>query len=189
MEAEELARIRQRIEDEVRGRMPGAPIKRVEFLQYGDEPEIEPGQFLARVVIDTPDDTRDDEAERERVFERFHDENREPIHELRRDLDKLRTNVVLMFVEGGERREGQPRHVIKLGGGPGAPLGGGPGLTPVMARLGADDLDTLDTLITAGIASSRAEGVRWALARIRERPAYEQIREHARQIEDLRSQF
>ena len=55
--------------------------------------------------------------------------------------------------------------------------------------LGADDLETLDMLITAGIATSRAEGVRWALARIRERPAYEQLRARTREIEDLKSQF
>ncbi len=58
-----------------------------------------------------------------------------------------------------------------------------------MARLGVDDLQTLDTLITAGIASSRAEAVRWALARIRERPAYEQLRAHTREIEELKAQF
>jgi hypothetical protein len=37
-------------------------------------------------------------------------------------------------------------------------------LTPVMARLGPVDLETLDALITAGIAASRAGAVRWALA-------------------------
>jgi Arc/MetJ-type ribon-helix-helix transcriptional regulator len=58
-----------------------------------------------------------------------------------------------------------------------------------MARLGADDLETLDTLISAGIASSRAEAVRWALARIRERPAYEQLRARTHEIEELKSQF
>jgi hypothetical protein len=58
-----------------------------------------------------------------------------------------------------------------------------------MARLGREDLETLDTLITAGIAACRAEGVRWALARIRERPAYEQLRARAREIEDLKAQF
>ena len=58
-----------------------------------------------------------------------------------------------------------------------------------LARLGAGDLETLDLLITAGIASSRAEGVRWALARLRERPAYEQLRARTREIEDLKSQF
>ena len=62
-------------------------------------------------------------------------------------------------------------------------------LTPVMARLGPADLETLDALITAGIAASRAEAVRWALARIRERPAYAQLRERAREIERLKTEF
>jgi hypothetical protein len=31
--------------------------------------------------------------------------------------------------------------------------------------------------------------VRWALARIRERPAYTELRERAKEIENLRSQF
>jgi hypothetical protein len=47
-----------------------------------------------------------------------------------------------------------------------------------MARLDPKDLETLDALITAGIVSNRADGVRWALARVRERPAYTQLREH-----------
>ncbi len=48
---------------------------------------------------------------------------------------------------------------------------------------------TLDALITAGIAANRAEAVRWALARIRERPAYAQLRERAREIERLKTEF
>jgi hypothetical protein len=55
------------------------------------------------------------------------------------------------------------------------------GLTPVMAQLGPADLATLDALITAGIAASRAEGARWALARIREQPAYATLSERARE--------
>jgi Arc/MetJ-type ribon-helix-helix transcriptional regulator len=66
---------------------------------------------------------------------------------------------------------------------------GGQPVTPVMVRLRREDLETLDTLITAGIASSRAEAVRWALARIRERPAFEQLRARSGEIEALRSQF
>jgi Arc/MetJ-type ribon-helix-helix transcriptional regulator len=62
-------------------------------------------------------------------------------------------------------------------------------LTPVMARLGQDDLKTLDTLISVGFAANRAQAIRWALARIRERPAYAQLRERAKEIEDLESQF
>ena len=58
-----------------------------------------------------------------------------------------------------------------------------------MARLSREDVATLDTLIQAGIAGSRAEAVRWTLARIRERPAFEQLRAHTREIETLKSQF
>lgn len=52
-------------------------------------------------------------------------------------------------------------------------------LTPVMTRLGPADLATVDTLITAGVVNSRAEGVRWALSRLREHPAYAQLQQQA----------
>jgi Arc/MetJ-type ribon-helix-helix transcriptional regulator len=58
-----------------------------------------------------------------------------------------------------------------------------------MARLDPKDLETLDALITAGIVSNRADAVRWALARIRERPAYTQLREHIGKIDELKAQF
>ena len=38
-------------------------------------------------------------------------------------------------------------------------------------------------------AAYRADAVRWALARIRERPAFEQLRERVREIEELKTQF
>jgi hypothetical protein len=63
------------------------------------------------------------------------------------------------------------------------------GFTPVMVRLPGAELETVDTLIAAGIASSRAEAIRWALARIRARPAYEQLRRHASEIQRLQAEF
>jgi hypothetical protein len=62
-------------------------------------------------------------------------------------------------------------------------------LTAVMVRLKAEELGTVDTLITAGIANNRAEAIRWALTRIRERPAYEQLRARTREIERLKTDF
>jgi hypothetical protein len=53
MEEAELARIREQFAEKVHERFPGAPIERVEVLQYGDQPEIEPGQLLARVIIES----------------------------------------------------------------------------------------------------------------------------------------
>jgi len=59
----------------------------------------------------------------------------------------------------------------------------------VMVRLKTAELDIVDTLIAAGIANNRAEAIRWALNRIRERPAYEQVRKHTRDLERLKSEF
>jgi hypothetical protein len=61
--------------------------------------------------------------------------------------------------------------------------------THVMVRLKSPELDIVDTLIAAGIAGNRAEAIRWALTRVRDRPAYEQLREHTRDIERLKSEF
>ena len=190
MEAAELERMREQFDQLVRERLPGAPIERIEVLQYGDDPEIEPGQYLARVVISAPAE----EPDRLRAFEAFHDEHRAAFHHLRQELDKLPVRAILQFKAGGEQGSGQGHgpvmQVIHARGGPGHDPGTeGPGLTPVMARLGREDLETLDTLIAAGIAGSRAEAVRWALARIRERPAFEQLRARTREIEELKSQF
>ncbi len=184
MDQPELERVRQMFDREVHERMPGAPIQRVEVLQYGDDPEIEPGQLLARVVIDVPAG----EEERKQAFEAFHDGHRGAFHELRRELDKLPVPVMLQFMaDRGPSDSDVKGPVLQLRGRAG--FGEAPGFTPVMARLGQEDLETLDTLIGAGIASSRAEAVRWALARLRERPAYEQLRAHTRQIQELKSQF
>ena len=56
--------------------------------------------------------------------------------------------------------------------------------TPVMVRLGAADLATVDTLITAGIVTSRAEGLRWSLSRLREHPAYARLQQQAGENDD-----
>jgi hypothetical protein len=55
----------------------------------------------------------------------------------------------------------------------------------VTARLGAAQLEILDTLITAGIAANRAEAVRWAIDRIRDRPAFARLHEIAELAEQL----
>jgi hypothetical protein len=185
MEQAELDRIRQQFDEEVRRRMPGAPIERIEVLQYGDDPEVEPGQLLARVVVEAPSE----EEGRKRVFDELHAAHHEAFHELRKELNNLPVPVMLQFIAGGAAAEDRKGPFIQLMHARGGSEGPAPGSTPVMARLGADDLETLDTLISVGIASSRAEAVRWALARIRERPAYEQLRARTREIEELKSQF
>src|SRR5580700_2976067 len=185
MEQADLDRIRQQFDEEVHRRMPGAPIERIEVLQHGDDPEVEPGQLLARVVIAAPGA----EEDRKRVFDELHAAHHEAFHELRKELNTLPVPVMLQFIAGGTQAEDRKGPFIQLLHARGSGEGPAPGSTPVMARLGAEDLETLDTLISAGIASSRAEAVRWALARIRERQAYEQLRARTREIEELKSQF
>jgi hypothetical protein len=192
MEQAQLSKAREKFEQELRTRLTGA-IEKVELLQYRDEPEIEPGEILARIVIGVPEgaDTGDKEVRRE-ALDGWHDANREAIREMQKDLRASGQAAALEFTVAGTNREpGAHGPVIKLkvGGRPGPFGSGDQSLTPVMARLGAEELETLDTLIAVGIAGSRSEGVRWALARIRERPAYEQIRAHSRQIEELKAQF
>ena len=85
---------------------------------------------------------------------------------------------------------GERKHpVISMSAGPPDRTAPGRNLTPVMARLDPRDVEVLDALITAGIVPNRAEGVRWALTRIRERPAYTQLREHIGKIDDLKAQL
>ncbi|MGH3190450.1 MAG: hypothetical protein ACRDOL_24955 [Streptosporangiaceae bacterium] len=91
--------------------------------------------------------------------------------------------------DGAEKRR---RHVLKVGRGGRAakPLDdAAEELTPVMTRLGPADLATVDTLITAGIAGSRAEVLRWAVGRIRENPAYAQLQNRVREISELKARF
>jgi len=64
-----------------------------------------------------------------------------------------------------------------------------PDFASVRTNLGPADLATVDALITAGIASTRAEVMRWAIGRIRENPAYAQIQDRAREISELKTQF
>jgi hypothetical protein len=184
MERVDVGHLEQQLDQQVRERFAGAPIHRVAILQYGDEPEIEPGELLARVYIDATGD----KEEQGQALERFHDAHRAAIRALRRDLDKLPSAGPIEFVVAGGSDE-CPGPKIKLGGPRGTLETDGVPLIPVMARLGPADLETVDTLITAGIAANRAEAVRWALARIRERSAFAELQQKAREIEELKGQF
>lgn len=184
MERAELNRMEKQFAGVVRKHLPGAPVRRVALLQYGDDPAIEPGGLLAQVFIEAagnPD-------ERIRILHEFEHDHQAGLRELRRDLGLIPgTGALEIIARGDDPEDDGPRFRM------GPPMleelpEAGP-LAAVMARLGPADLETVDVLITAGIASSRAEAVRWALARIRERPAYGRLRERAREIEELKAQF
>jgi hypothetical protein len=174
------------LDEEIKGRFPEGTIERVALLQYGDDPVVEPGQFVVRVIAAASGD-REEHA---RVARDFEGSFRQQMEQIRHDLREKLPEVSRFEIQVGNDPAG-PRFFVMAS--PGRSLEAralaGSDLTPVMARLGHADLETLDTLITAGIASNRADAVRWALARIRERPAYGQLRAKAAEIEELKAQF
>lgn len=181
-----------RIEGQVRSAFPDGVIEQVQVLAYGDDPVVEPGETGIRVLIAQSAEAGDEDAPGESL-KAFHQANRASVKKLRGDLP--RSIRWIEFRPGGPADPGRPHGPmlrLKLGepGGREKPADDGPdGLTPVMTRLGAADLAAVDTLITAGIANSRAEVLRWAVGRIRENPAYAKIQDRVREIDQLKAQF
>jgi hypothetical protein len=167
------------IEQEVRGHFPESLVDSVAVLQYGDDPAVEPGQVVVQVTVASAAEAEGDED----TLGAFHRAQKDALRQLQLDIGARWPQANrFKFVTGqGEGHKFMWRAPV-----PDEPSGE---LTPVMARLGPADLETLDTLITAGFAANRAQAVRWALARIRERPAYAELRERAREIDNLRSRF
>jgi hypothetical protein len=176
----------RQLDELVRARFPGDAVKRVTLLQHGDDPMVEPGELVARVLLQVADGPEGEQ----RSLEEFKQTHGAAMKHFRHDLEERLPEVrrVVITTEDTAEKPGQGRMFIRLDARPERDRGTGD-LTPVMARLGPVDLETLDALITAGIAPNRAEAVRWALARIRERPAYAQLRDRVREIEELKAQF
>ena len=205
MEQAAREEVQRRLEELAVARFPDGALERVRMLHYGDDPEIEPGEMMARITIpaadhpggqDQPgrpgsaggqDQPGEDEAPEpgEEPLEAFHRAYHGAINRFRGDMRQFPGVTHVEFVHSGDERAHRLR--LAFAGKPTGERGGD--VTPVMARLGPADLETLDTLITTGIAINRADAVRWTLARIRERPAYAELRERARQIEELKTQF
>ena len=54
--------VTDRIEQQVRQAFPEGAVTRVQVLQYGDDPEVEPGQAAIRVYFDWPGRTEGGQA-------------------------------------------------------------------------------------------------------------------------------
>ena len=183
VDQEEKERLERGAEEELNRQFGDGTVQKVEVLQYGDEQVIEPGQVMVRVIL-TP--THKDPDETLHAFEKAH---RAAIEDLRKKVARKmpfigRVEFTLPTLPGERKHP-----VISMSIGPPDRTAPGRNLTPVMARLGPRDVEVLDALITTGIVSNRAEGVRWALTRIRERPAYTQLREHIGKIDELKAQL
>jgi hypothetical protein len=185
MDQAERDHIQHELEIAANELLPGW-IRRVELLQHDDAPMIEPGQLMPRLVFTDPVGSR--EGRPARVMASAFKKAVGP------GLNQFRDNLVrrwpeiryfeLMFVDDSGRRVGGDVRFVEDGR-----VAADGEFTHVMVRLRTAELDIVDTLIAAGIANNRAEAIRWALTRIRERPGYEQLREHTRDIARLKSEF
>ncbi len=60
----------------------------------------------------------------------------------------------------------------------------------VLANLDHDEVPVhVSVRAMAGIADTRADAIRWALARIREQPVYERLRERIQEVDQLGNEF
>ena len=189
MDHAERDRIQHELEIAANKLFPGW-IRRVEVLQHDDAPMIEPGQVMARLVF--TDRVRGGEphpdprkvAKHARTFKMAIGPGLNQFrHSLAERWPEIRYIEVMTEDDSGHKTGGNVRFVED-----GRDAADGE-YTHVMVRLKTAELDIVDTLIAAGIANNRAEAIRWALTRIPERPAYEQLREHTRDIERLKSEF
>jgi Arc/MetJ-type ribon-helix-helix transcriptional regulator len=170
-------RIQRLIEAEAAGRFPPGAMPRLVLLHYGDHPAIEPGDLYLRVIPGQDGAARD--AWIEEHFDRLEDFRAQRLPEVKGFM------VTTGIPDSAGRR---PTGIMKMDG---ISLLDpdedelARGLTPVMVQLGPAELATLDTLITAGIAASRSESMRWALDRIREQPAYVKLSGQVRETSGL----
>jgi hypothetical protein len=170
--------VEREIDQEVRARFPGSAVRRAVLLQYGDDPRVEPGDLLVRVLLDEPDEPEDDWGP---VMTAFEQANEAAIERFAGYLAvKLREIMAVEWVfsntvtwDGDGPRGGMPvaqrlSDISEWEHGE---------ATFVLAALGPAGLETVDTLIMAGIAATRAEAMRWAVDRVRERPGYRRLGE------------
>jgi hypothetical protein len=170
---------------------PEGTFARVDVLGYGDDPAVEPGETGVRVFIargDVPVENWDSHE----TLDNWAKANSA-------GLDRLHDGLIpsiawIEFSPDTPERQAMPSrpdwgHMMSFLGNRTNVLEAMPNFTRVPTLLGPDDLATVDALIMAGVATSRAEVLRWAVGRIRENPAYTQVHERIQEIGELKAQF
>jgi hypothetical protein len=182
--------VREQLREEVVSRFPPERLLEVQIVWQGSsDPESQAAQpnvvdmrliprgpeKYNRFATTSPGSSKIPEDVYHRVVHDFWHEHESTLKQLARDLkgrvsDRLRVGVAYGGFTRGWIVVDSP-------------------LTPVMARLDRTDLETLDALIAAGCAPNRADAIRWALARVRERPAYQKLVEGVRDLQALRAEL
>jgi hypothetical protein len=170
---------------------PEGTFARVDVLGYGDDPAVEPGETAVRVFIDRAGRPEESWDSRETLddWAKANSEGLDRLH------DGLLPSIawIEFFPDTPERQAAPSRpdwgHVRSFLGNRTNMLEARPDFTRVATLLGPADLATVDALIMAGVATSRAEVLRWAVGRIRENPAYTRLQDRVREIDELKAQF
>ena len=170
---------------------PEGTFARVDVLAYGDDPAVEPGETAIRVFIDRAGRPEENWDSRE-TLDDWAKANSE-------GLDKLHDGLlpaiawIEFFPDTPERQAVPSRpdwgHAKSFLGNRTNVLEATPDFTRVVTLLGPADLAAVDALIMAGVATSRAEALRWAVGRIRENPAYTELQGRVHDIDELKAQF
>ena len=189
MDRDVLDAVEREINEEVRARFSGSAVRQAVLLQYGDDPEIEPGDLWVRVLLDA--ESPDGFEGTLTAFEQANQMARDQFTAyLAAKLREIRL-VEYTFGNNPVTRDGHGPRASNIVGErlPDIQEGEHGEVTPVLARLGPAGLETLDTLVMAGIAATRAEAIRWCLDRIREGPAYQRLRALRCDADKLRNEF
>jgi hypothetical protein len=160
----DLNSVQREVEAEARRLFPGA-VRRVEWLRHGDAPVIEPGEIMPRFVLAEPAGPRG--SHDKRMIKAFQEAHRPALRQFRLELAQRWPQIRHLGVTFEDDRGRRGGGVIQALDDEHGPQGHGRGV-PVTVRLEAAELDTVDRLITAGLAPSRAEALRWALSRAAE---------------------
>lgn len=170
------------IEEHFRSIFPPATFTRVHVLGYGDDPDVEPGETAIRAFVDRAGHPARGFEDDERVLRAFEQDHRQKTKKL--DQAGLLVSVAwVQFIPDTPARRaergalsGFPSMIRGLRSDAADEVAGS---ASVQATLGPADLAIVDALIAAGIGSSRAEIMRWAIDRLRETPAFTRIQEQA----------
>jgi hypothetical protein len=191
MEQAALERLQGKLDEQVKEHFPDDGIQQVTLLQHGDDPAVEPGELMVQVLVKVPDvpGIPEGPGRRKQILGAWEQGHKAMLAELKREFSQTLPQAKLLAFVLDDGHDPKATIRMRIGGSVSDLAERQRDLTPVMARLGPVDLWTLDTLITAGIATNRAEALRWVLARIRERPAYAKLRERAQELDDLKAQF
>ena len=108
--------IEREIDSEARERFPGGAVRQVVLLQYGDDPEIEPGDLWVRVLL-----AADGPADYERSMREFQ-------HDHEAAMEQFADHMALKLREISQVEFTPERTVNRDGHGPDTTWGSGPGL-------------------------------------------------------------